>query len=212
MSKLLTVLVVTISFNLKAQQFDATLYFLDGSQRTGKADMVSNEEPKLAFIENGSKKKEKIKINLLDKVEYINPENNQSVTAELKEYTYYFLSEKPKTQYCWMGKVYTDENFTMYNAYGYDGGIMSGNHYTSVPASVVNYFLQYKNEKPQLIYFDTSILTINKNKILKRHIRKFFSDKCPQLVHDFEEGKIKIKNNNPEILIEYYNENCSTNN
>lgn len=212
MSKLLTVLVVTISFNIKAQQFDATLYFLDGSQRTGKADMVSNEEPKLAFIENGSKKKEKIKINLLDKVEYINPENNQSVTAELKEYTYYFLSEKPKTQYCWMGKVYTDENFIMYTAYGYDGGIMSGNHYTSVPSSVVNYFLQYKNEKPQLIYFDTSILTINKNKILKRHIRKFFSDKCPQLVHDFEEGKIKIKNNNPEILIEYYNENCSTNN
>lgn len=212
MSKLLTVLVVTISFNIKAQQFDATLYFLDGSQRTGKADMVSNEEPKLAFIENGSKKKEKIKINLLDKVEYINPENNQSVTAELKEYTYYFLSEKPKTQYCWMGKVYADENFTMYTAYGYDGGIMSGNHYTSVPSSVVNYFLQYKNEKPQLIYFDTSILTINKNKILKRHIRKFFSDKCPQLVHDFEEGKIKIKNNNPEILIEYYNENCSTNN
>lgn len=212
MSKLLTVLVVTISFNVKAQQFDATLYFLDGSQRTGKADMVSNEEPKLAFIENGSKKKEKIKINVLDKVEYINPENNQSVTAELKEYTYYFLSEKPKAQYCWMGKVYTDENFTMYTAYGYDGGIMSGNHYTSVPSSVVNFFLQYKNEKPQLIYFDTSILTINKNKILKRHIRKFFSDKCPQLVHDFEEEKIKIKNNNPEILIEYYNKNCSTNN
>jgi hypothetical protein len=211
-SRLLTVLVVTISFNIKAQQFDATLYFLDGSQRTGKADMVSNEEPKLAFIENGSKKKEKIKVNLLDKVEYINPKNNQSVTAELKEYTYYFLSEKPSTQYCWMSKVYADENFSMYTAYAYDGGIMHDNHYTSVPSSVVNYFLQYKNEKPQLIYFNTSILTINKNKILKRHIRKFFSDKCPQLVHDFEEGKIKIKNNNPEILIEYYNENCSTNN
>lgn len=212
MSKLLTVLVVTISFNIKAQQFDATLYFLDGSQRTGKADMVSNEEPKLAFIENGSKKKEKIKINLLDKVEYINPENNQPVTAELKEYTYYFLSEKPKTQYCWMGKVYADGNFIMYTAYAYDGGIMHNNYYTSVPSSVVNYFLQYKNEKPQLIYFDTSILTINKNKILKRHIRKFFSEKCPQLVHDFEEGKIGIKNNNPKILIEYYNKNCSTNN
>lgn len=83
--KLLFFLAIISFFHVKAQQFDATLYFLDGSKRTGKADMVSNEENKLAFIENGSKKKEKTKTNLLDKVEYINPKNNETITAELKE-------------------------------------------------------------------------------------------------------------------------------
>lgn len=59
--QLLAFIVISVSFNTKAQQFDATLYFLDGSKRTGKADMVSNEETKLAFIENGSKKRRRLK-------------------------------------------------------------------------------------------------------------------------------------------------------
>lgn len=212
MIRLIVFLIVIFSLHLHAQTYDATLFYLDGTKRSGKAAIVNNEEPKLLFIENDSKKKEKINVKLLDKVEYINPKNNQPVTAVLKEYTYYFLSEKPKTQYSWMSKIYTDENFSMYTAYAYDGGIMHGNHYTSVPSSLVNYFLQYKDEKPQLIYFNTNLPTINKNKILKRHIRKFFNDKCPELVSDFEAEKIVIKNNNPQILIEYYDKNCSTNN
>ncbi|MFY7843990.1 hypothetical protein [Chryseobacterium gambrini] len=103
--QLLAFILISVSFNTKAQQFDATLYFLDGSKRTGKADMVSNEETKLVFIENGSKKKEKIKMNLLDKVEYINPKNNQPLTVEYRELIYYFLSDKPKSNYGWIKKT-----------------------------------------------------------------------------------------------------------
>lgn len=209
LSKLLTVLVVAISFHIKAQQFDATLYFLDGSKRTGKADMVSNEETKLAFIENGSKKKEKIKFNVLDKVEYTNLSNDQSVTVEFKEFTYYFLSDKPKTGYCWMNKINSGEIST-YVAYAFDGGVHNGYHYTITPSSHEYFFFQYKNEKPQEIYINNSIWTLNKKQMLRRMVNNFFKDKCPKLVSDFEAEKIMIKNNNPEALRQYYDENCNT--
>lgn len=209
--KLLFFLAITSSFNVKAQQFDATLYFLDGSKRTGKADMVSNEETKLAFIENGSKKKEKIKTNLLDKVEYMNPKNNETITAELKECVYFFLSDKPKTTFCWMKKINSGEIST-YVAYAYDGGVNNGYHYSVTPSSHEYFFFQYKNEKPQVIYINNSIPTLNKKQMLRRQIRNFFKDKCPQLVSDFEAEKIVIRNNNPEVLRQYYEKNCSTNN
>lgn len=206
--KLAAFLTISVSFYIKAQQFDATLYFLDGSKRTGKADMVSNEEPKLAFIENGSKK-EKIKATLLDKVEYTNLSNNQSVTVEFKEFTYYFLSDKPKTGYCWMNKINSGEIST-YVAYAFDGGVNNGYHYTVTPSSHEYFFFQYKNEKPQEIYINNSIWTLNKKQMLRRQVKNFFKDKCPKLVSDFEAEKIVIKNNNPEALRKYYNENCST--
>lgn len=206
--KLAAFLNISVSFYIKAQQFDATLYFLDGSKRTGKADMVSNEEPKLAFIENGSKK-EKIKATLLDKVEYTNLSNNQSVTVEFKEFTYYFLSDKPKTGYCWMNKINSGEIST-YVAYAFDGGVNNGYHYTVTPSSHEYFFFQYKNEKPQEIYINNSIWTLNKKQMLRRQVKNFFKDKCPKLVSDFEAEKIVIKNNNPEALRKYYNENCST--
>lgn len=211
MIKLLTVAAIINSLNIKAQQFDATLYFLDGSKRIGKADMVSNEETKLAFIENGSKKKEKIKVNLLDKVEYINPENKQPVTAEYKEYIYYFLSDKPKNSYCWMNKIDSGEIST-YVAYAFDSGAHNGYHYTVTPSSHEYFLFQYKDEKPQIIYINNSILTLNKKQMLRRMIKNFFKDKCPKLVSDFEAEKIVIKNNNPEVLRQYYEKNCSTNN
>ena len=209
--KLLFFLAITSSFNVKAQQFDATLYFLDGSKRTGKADMVSNEETKLAFIENGSKKKEKIKTNLLDKVEYINPKNNETITAELKEYIYFFLSDKPKTNFCWMKKINSGEIST-YIGYSYDAGVRNAYYYTVKPSELYNFFFQYKNEKPHLIYFDNNIWTPNKKQIVKRQVKNFFTNICPQLVSDFEAEKIVIRNNNPEVLRQYYEKNCSTNN
>lgn len=209
--KLAAFLTISVSCCIKAQQFDATLYFLDGSKRTGKADMVSNEEPKLAFIENGSKKKEKIKATLLDKVEYTNLSNNRSVTVEFKEFTYYFLSDKPKTGYGWMNKINSGEIST-YVAYAFDGGVNNGYHYTVTPSSHEYFFFQYKNEKPQEIYINNSIWTLNKKQMLRRQVKNFFKDKCPKLVRDFEAEKIVIKNNNPEALRQYYNENCSTNN
>jgi predicted GTPase len=209
--KLFLFLAITNSFHVKAQQFDATLYFLDGSKRIGKADMVSNEENKLAFIENGSKKKEKIKVDLLDKVEYINPKNNETVTAELKEYIYFFLSDKPKTNFCWMKKINSGEIST-YVAFAFDGGVTRGYHYTVTPSSHEYFFFQYKNEKPQVIYINNSIPTLNKKQMLRRQIRNFFKDKCPELVNNFEEEKIVIKNNNPEALRLYYEKNCSKKN
>lgn len=121
--QLFAFIVISVSFSIKAQQFDATLYFLDGSKRIGKADMVSNEETKLAFIENGSKKKEKIKINLLDKVEYINPKNNQPITVEYRELIYYFLSDKPKSNYGWIKKTSISGDISTYVGYSSDAGV-----------------------------------------------------------------------------------------
>lgn len=143
-SKLLTVLIVAVSFNIKAQEFDATLYFLDGSKRTGKADLVSNGETKLAFIENGFKKKEKIKVDLLDKVEYISLNNNQSVTAEYKECIYYFLSDKPKSDYGWIRKISTSGDISTYVGYSYDAGVRNVYYYPVKSSELYNFFFQYK--------------------------------------------------------------------
>lgn len=210
--KLLLVLAITGSFTVKAQQSDATLYFLDGSKRIGKADIVSNEENKLAFIENGSKKKEKIKVSLLDKVEYINPKNNLPVTAEYRELIYYFLSDKPKSDYGWIRKISTSGEISTYIAYSYDGGVRDSYLYIVKPSELTNFFFQYKNEKPHLIYFDNSMWTPNKKQVMRRLIKNFFTDICPKLVSDFNDGKIQIKNNDVKVLIDYYEKNCRTNN
>lgn len=210
--QLLAFIVISVTFNTKAQQFDATLYFLDGSKRTGKADMVSNEETKLAFIENGSKKKEKIKMNLLDKVEYINPKNNQPLTVEYRELIYYFLSDKPKSNYGWIKKTSISGDISTYVGYSYDAGVRNAYYYSAKPSELYNFFFQYKNEKPHLIYFDNSMWTPNKKQIVKRQVKNFFTNICPQLVSDFNDGKIEIKNNEVKVLIDYYEKNCSTNN
>lgn len=210
--KLAAFLTISVSCCIKAQRFDATLYFLDGSKRTGKADMVSNEEPKLAFIENGSKKKEKIKANLLDKVEYINPKNNEPVIVELREFIYYFLSDKPKSNFGWIKKISTSGNISTYVGYNYDGGVRDAYHYTVKPSELYNFFFQYKDEKPHLIYFDNSIWTPNKKQIVKRQVKNFFTTICPKLVSDFNDEKIEIKNNEVKVLIEYYEKNCSSTN
>lgn len=212
MSRLIGFLMMIFSVSLSGQAFDATLYFLDGSKRIGKADMVSNEEPKLAFIENGSKKKEKIKANLLDKVEYINPKNNEPVIVELREFIYYFLSDKPKSNFGWIKKISTSGDISTYVGYSYDAGVRDAYHYTVKPSELYNFFFQYKDEKPHLIYFDNSIWTPNKKQIVKRQVKNFFTTICPKLVSDFNNDRIEIKNNEVKVLIDYYEKNCSSTN
>ncbi|MFY7813558.1 MAG: hypothetical protein ACOVRK_00065, partial [Chryseobacterium taeanense] len=85
-------------------------------------------------------------------------------------------------------------------------------HYTVTPSSHEYFLFQYKDEKPQIIYINNSILTLNKKQMLRRMVKNFFKDKCPKLVSDFEVEKIVIKNNNPEVLRQYYEKNCSTKN
>lgn len=212
MSRLIGFLMIIFSVSLTAQAFDATLYFLDGSKRTGKVDMVSNEEPKLAFIENGSKRKEKIKANLLDKVEYINPKNNEPVIVELREFIYYFLSDKPKSNFGWIKKISTSGDISTYVGYSYDAGVRDAYHYTVKPSELYNFFFQYKDEKPHLIYFDNNTWTPNKKQIVKRQVKNFFTTICPKLVSDFNNDRIEIKNNEVKVLIDYYEKNCSSTN
>ncbi len=77
---------------------EATLYFLDGSRKSGKLTEVMDRDSKLIFIENGSKKREKIKAKSLDKVEYINPENSdEPITVELRECVFY-TSKTPQNR------------------------------------------------------------------------------------------------------------------
>lgn len=54
--------------------------------------------------------------------------------------------------------------------------------------------------------------TPNKKQIVRRQVKNFFTDICPQLVSDFNDGKIEIKNNEVKVLIDYYEKNCSTKN
>jgi hypothetical protein len=45
--KILSICFIIFSFGIKAQKYDATLYFSDGSKKEGKTDAVVNGEPKL---------------------------------------------------------------------------------------------------------------------------------------------------------------------
>jgi hypothetical protein len=208
--RILSVLILFFAIYAKAQKkYEATLYFLDGSRKSGKLTEVMDRDSKLIFIENGSKKREKIKAKSLDKVEYINPENSdEPITVELRECVFY-TSKTPQTEYCWIKKIHNGE-VSAYITYGYDGGIRNAYHYTVTPSYLVNVFFQYKNEKPQLIYFHNSTWTPNKKKIIKRHVHNFFKDICPKLVSDFEEDKIDMKTNTG-VLMEYYEKNCNSN-
>ncbi|MGO4708092.1 hypothetical protein AB4Y90_03025 [Chryseobacterium sp. 2TAF14] len=206
--KIITILFLLFAYNLEAQIFIAKLHFLDGTVRSGKADAALNGESKLLFKENGSKKKEKIKVQLLDKIEYLDTKTNETITLELKEFIYYVFSDKPKTEYIWMRKI-SDGVISTYVSDSFDGGIRNNIYYITVtPSMLTNYFFQYKNEKPVMVYFINSTWTPNKKSLVKRHVKNFFKDKCPQLVSDFESGKLQITDHKVDVLIKYYEENC----
>lgn len=207
--KIITILLLFFAYNYNAQSYTATLYFLDGTIRKGKAEAALNGESKLLFKENDSKKKEKIKVLLLDKIEYLDTKTNEIITLELKEFEYYVFSDKPKTDYNWMRKI-SSGDISMYVSDSYDGGIKNNIYYITVtPSSLTNYFFQYKDEKPAMVYFINSTWTPNKKSLVKRHVKNFFKDKCPQLADDFENEKLSITDHKVDVLIKYYEENCS---
>lgn len=197
--------IILYSF-IKAQSYDATLYYLDGSTKTGKADAVINGEPKLNFIENGQSKKEKIKVENLEKVEYHN-KNNESVIVERKEFLYHMGDSKPKSDFNWMIKIHSGE-VSVYTSSGTDPGVSINMQYRITPTYVRDYFFQYKDEKPELIYFVSTDMVLNKKKIISNFIKHFFEEICPNLVTAYNNGKIRFKDN-PMPLINYYEKNCS---
>jgi hypothetical protein len=52
--KIFSICFIVFSLSIKAQKYDATLYFSNGTKKEGKTDAVINGEPKLGFIENGA--------------------------------------------------------------------------------------------------------------------------------------------------------------
>ncbi|MCU7619076.1 hypothetical protein NZ698_18005 [Chryseobacterium sp. PBS4-4] len=209
--KFLTIILMAFAHHFAAQNFTATLFYLDGATRKGKADAVLNGETKLLFKDDDTQKKEKIKVQLLDKVEYTDKKTGEIITLELKEFNYYQGSENEKTEYNWMRKI-SSGDISTYVSDSYDGGIKNnGYYYTVTPSTLTNYFFQYKNDKPTMIYFINSTWTPNKKNIVKRHVKNFFKDKCPQLVTDFESENLEIKDHKVSVLLEYYEKNCNSN-
>ncbi|MBM7417664.1 MULTISPECIES: hypothetical protein [Chryseobacterium] len=207
--KIISILLLFSVYSFNAQKYDATLYFLDGTIKNGKADAALNGESKLLFKENNSNKKEKIKVQLLDKVEYLDTKTGETITLELKEFNYYVFSDNPKTEYNWMRKI-SSGDISVYVSDSFDGGIRNNIYYITVtPSMLTNYFFQYKDEKPAMVYFINSTWTPNKKSLVKRHVKNFFKDKCPQLVNDFESEKLQITDHKIDALIKYYEENCS---
>lgn len=201
-----TLLFLLITFSgIKAQKYEATLYYLDGSKRNGKAEAVLNGEPKLAFIENGQSQREKVRVEELEKVEYHN--KSESVTVERKEFIYHMGNRKPKSDFNWMTKIHAGE-VSVYTSSSYDPGVNFNMEYRVTPTNVKDYFFQYKNEKPELIYFISSDMVLNKKEIIANFVKYFFENKCPDLVANFNRNKIKL-NGNPMPLIKYYEEHCS---
>lgn len=210
--KFFIVLLLFFASHFEAQKYTATLYFLDGTTKKGKADGVQNNEPKLLFKDDDTQKKEKIKVQLLEKVDYRDPKTDEIMTLELKEFNYYQGSDNPKTEYNWMRKI-SSGDISMYVTESHDAGVKNnGQNYVVIPSSTItNYFLQYKDEKPAMVYFISSTWTPNKNNIVKRHVKNFFKDKCPKLADDFESEKLEIKDHKVNVLLEYYQKNCNPN-
>jgi hypothetical protein len=207
--KIFSICFIVFSLSIKAQKYDATLYFSNGTKKEGKTDAVINGEPKLGFIENGQSKKEKIKVENLEKVEYHN-ENKESVIVERKEFLYYMGDRKPKSDYNWMIKIHSGE-VSVYTSSGFDPGVSFNMQYRITPTTVRDYFFQYKNEKPELIYFISSDLVLNKKKVISNFIKHFFEEICPNLVTNYNNNKIRFKDN-PMPLVTFYEKNCSTTN
>lgn len=207
--KIITILTLFLSSIFHAQDYTATIYLKNGSVKKGKANAAINGETKLAFKEENSTKKEKIDVMTIDKVEYLDPKTNETITLEFKEFIYYVFSDKPKTEYNWMRKL-SSGDISLYVSDSYDPGLKSnGYYYTSTPSNLTNYFFQYKDEKPAMIYFINSTWTPNKKSLVKKHVKNFFQNLCPELVNDFENENIVIKDHKVDVLIKYYEEKCS---
>lgn len=203
------ILLILLPLNLFSQNYQATLYFKDGTKKVGFADMIQNE-PKIKFIEEGQSKKQKIEINDLDKITYIDDTSKKEVLFENKDVIYTKMNGKTENQNSWMTNIYSEKDITVYKYINNISGYISygaGNSPRSVmkPSTDSWYFFQYKNQTPHTIYFDFPM--VGKRKAVTAYLKEFFNEICPSITNDYHDDKIDMKEG-AKALLDYYDAKC----
>ncbi|SHK32755.1 hypothetical protein [Epilithonimonas mollis] len=191
------------------QKYDVIVYLKNGSVKKGKGDYVDNGESKMKFIEDSQSKKERIKYDDIEKVEYHDNKTNEPFVLERKETSYKRGSGKPVTEVAWLNKTRTSGDISAYVTKSYSDGytnMSTGN--TMTASTFIGFYFQYKDKMPEMIYFNSSDNYLTKKKWVGNFIENFFKDLCPNMANDFRNGKIKLKED-ASPLLDYYEKNCS---
>lgn len=214
MKKIILLHFIIFSLRIWGQEYNATIYFEDGTSKKGTANIIKSGLKKINFKENRSSKIETIETESLKKIEYYDAKTNDTAIFERRDIIggYKKNGKIPKINKLWIQKLTQVGDITMYarlpsSAQGhYNMG--TGNIFT--PTTVNAWFFQYKDNLPTLIFFliDGSPMGVKNQNLW---IALYFNELCPNLVKDHREKKIKLSDT-PVPLLEYYEKNCTQNN
>ncbi|AOW20229.1 hypothetical protein [Urechidicola croceus] len=206
MKKIVIILFLLISISSFAQKQKATLYFKDGTTKTGLAKFTTFEE-KIKFRKNRNSKKVVYDSNKIDKI--IIRENDKNI-----EYRYKFVEGRERAI---LLEPLVEGEITLYrdlkegyspgvSVGGYGGGgmgmgmTMGGGYY-----SISNYFVARGNEKKLQNMGSTALFGKN----FKKAAKEYFKD-CPSLVKKINDKEFKKRD--IVDVVEYYNNNCASKN
>ena len=178
----------------QAKFLKAVLYFEDGTKKTGLAELVESEDSKINFKVNEEAKKEKILSADLQRIEYVNADNNMFIvekfyftTANL--FTGKFSKSKKKI---WFYIVYDKD--VKIGGIGAEGGRRPNAGGTSSVVTISNtaYYFGKKNSEDLVFGFATSAnnLAVGTNSLVKKMSKEAFAD-CPKLIAAIEKEDFK---------------------
>ncbi len=172
--------------------FIATLYFLDGTVKTGFANLVQSNTKQVIFRESQSSASQNIPASSLKTISYDNG-------VEKYEYDYIFLyggmRQKRMQGPFWL-KVVKRGYATLYTI---DVRMSSTQH--SHGATFTDFYIIREGEKAGKLI--STIASLNSNSVFKTYAPKYFSD-YPELA---EKIKKKVyKYNDLEKVVDIYNE------
>lgn len=204
---LLFILLLIPAIFFAQKTYPATIYFKNGTLKSGNTEMAKSNATTISFKENNGSKSEDIKSDDIRKIEYYDEKSKDSLSLLYAEFRKEKEGKKPKIQRRWVTKIYSGKDISVYfEEYGIQGKI--GSHTST---SVQNYYFIYKNESPKLIFYtyygSSGMGQKAYRKGVSYYLKNFFGELCPSIVTAFENGEIEVSNN-PIPFAKYYESHC----
>ncbi len=166
---------------MKAEYISATLYFNDGSKKTGFAELVDSEDKKVKFKLLIDGKKEKILSDDLKKIEFKDKNNAVYISERLNIWSIGFMKFKYLENKFWLYFLSSQGNYSLYVTTSATRLTRAGtNTYQSFGETW--YYYRSKMEKVAFVGFFRSnagiAIEVGRGKIAKNMVKEMFKGKC----------------------------------
>jgi hypothetical protein len=172
--------------------FIATLYFIDGTERSGFANLITSDCKHVVFRETQSGKSEKIPSSGLRTITYSNEKEKHEYD---RIYVYAGISQKRVKGPYWL-KVVKRGFASLYTVDVH----MAGGQY-SHGAKFTDFYIMREGERAAKLI--STVAAMNSNSVFRSNAPKYFSD-YPELAEKIRDREYKY--NDLEIVVDLYNE------